>query len=244
MHELTYDIILMVGCNGRSAEGFCYSISYISHRASASSFMYSLPRISRSASRHLARSLPACTPLAAGSHLDTFPLCFIVHPRPRLSSVLFTSSSSTMTDMNQGGDPSKKTYHKKATGNALTTVKNHAKEEDLKLYGSCFWYVILTLSIEYCPIIHVNTLQPLRSACLDISGTQSHPLPVHRSRSLQETPIPIRREPTRPRTRPPPRPNMEHPRVHRHYGVPRGLKRWRTPPTPRPTDSRYKPLMV
>ncbi|KAF3043259.1 hypothetical protein E8E12_010063 [Didymella heteroderae] len=38
----------------------------------------------------------------------------------------------------QGGDSSKKTYHKKATGNALTTVKSHAKEEDLKLYGSCF----------------------------------------------------------------------------------------------------------
>ena len=44
-----------------------------------------------------------------------------------------------MTDMNQGGDPTKKTYHKKATGNALVTVKNHSKEEDLKLYGSCFW---------------------------------------------------------------------------------------------------------
>ncbi|CAO2650718.1 Nn.00g020100.m01.CDS01 [Neocucurbitaria sp. VM-36] len=38
----------------------------------------------------------------------------------------------------QGGDPSKKTYHKKATGNALTTVKNHSKDDDLKLYGSCF----------------------------------------------------------------------------------------------------------
>ncbi|KAH8731096.1 hypothetical protein GQ44DRAFT_605013 [Phaeosphaeriaceae sp. PMI808] len=38
----------------------------------------------------------------------------------------------------QGGDPSKKTYHKKATGNALTTVKNHSKEDDLKLYGSAF----------------------------------------------------------------------------------------------------------
>lgn len=46
-----------------------------------------------------------------------------------------------MTDTNQGGDSSKKTYHKKATGNALTTVRNHSKEEDLKLYGSCFWYV-------------------------------------------------------------------------------------------------------
>ncbi|KAF2120454.1 hypothetical protein BDV96DRAFT_564867 [Lophiotrema nucula] len=38
----------------------------------------------------------------------------------------------------QGGDPQKKTYHKKATGNALTTVKNHSREDDLKLYGSCF----------------------------------------------------------------------------------------------------------
>ncbi|KAF1841130.1 uncharacterized protein K460DRAFT_371121 [Cucurbitaria berberidis CBS 394.84] len=37
-----------------------------------------------------------------------------------------------------GGDSSKKTYHKKATGNALTTVKNHSKDDDLKLYGSCF----------------------------------------------------------------------------------------------------------
>jgi hypothetical protein len=45
-----------------------------------------------------------------------------------------------MTDTNQGGDPSKKTYHKKATGLALTTVKSHSKEDDLKLYGSAFWY--------------------------------------------------------------------------------------------------------
>ncbi|KAH5337077.1 hypothetical protein HBI50_016600 [Parastagonospora nodorum] len=38
----------------------------------------------------------------------------------------------------QGGDPTKKTYHKKATGNAWTTVKNHSQENDLKLYGSAF----------------------------------------------------------------------------------------------------------
>ncbi|KAF2842471.1 hypothetical protein M501DRAFT_1022452 [Patellaria atrata CBS 101060] len=31
-----------------------------------------------------------------------------------------------------------KTYHKKATGTALNTVKRHSAEEDLKLYGSCF----------------------------------------------------------------------------------------------------------
>lgn len=34
-----------------------------------------------------------------------------------------------------------KSYHKKATGAALATVKKHTKEHDLKLYGSCFWSV-------------------------------------------------------------------------------------------------------
>ncbi|KAI4153428.1 MAG: hypothetical protein LQ341_000556 [Variospora aurantia] len=33
---------------------------------------------------------------------------------------------------------SEKSYHKKATGAALATVKKHTKEHDLKLYGSCF----------------------------------------------------------------------------------------------------------
>ncbi|KAH6719043.1 hypothetical protein DL95DRAFT_385490 [Leptodontidium sp. 2 PMI_412] len=31
-----------------------------------------------------------------------------------------------------------KTYHKKASGNALTTVRKHSKENELKLFGSCF----------------------------------------------------------------------------------------------------------
>ncbi|KAI9839966.1 MAG: hypothetical protein M1819_000158 [Sarea resinae] len=31
-----------------------------------------------------------------------------------------------------------KTYHKKATGNALGTVKKHSREHELKLFGSCF----------------------------------------------------------------------------------------------------------
>lgn len=35
--------------------------------------------------------------------------------------------------------PAKKTYHKKATGAALVTAKRHAKDHNLKLYGSCFW---------------------------------------------------------------------------------------------------------
>jgi len=31
-----------------------------------------------------------------------------------------------------------KTYHKKASGNALTTVRKHSKDHELKLFGSCF----------------------------------------------------------------------------------------------------------
>ncbi|RDL42096.1 Uncharacterized protein BP5553_02075 [Venustampulla echinocandica] len=31
-----------------------------------------------------------------------------------------------------------KTYHKKASGNALATVRKHSKEHELKLFGSCF----------------------------------------------------------------------------------------------------------
>lgn len=71
-----------------------------------------------------------------------------------------------MTDTNQGGDSSKKTYHKKATGNALATVKDHAKDEDLKLFGSCFWYVVFTLLSTFYP---TNTVKSLRPACVDIS---------------------------------------------------------------------------
>lgn len=41
-------------------------------------------------------------------------------------------------DPNQGGDATKKTYHKQATGEARKTADAHALEHDLKLYGSCF----------------------------------------------------------------------------------------------------------
>ena len=47
-------------------------------------------------------------------------------------------------DANQGGDPNKKTYNKKATGEALKTAEKHADENDLKLFGSCFWYVTIS----------------------------------------------------------------------------------------------------
>ncbi|KAK3053352.1 hypothetical protein LTR09_005521 [Extremus antarcticus] len=46
-------------------------------------------------------------------------------------------------DPNQGGDSTKKTYHKQPTGEALKTADAHSAEHDLKLYGSCF-----------CPFVH------------------------------------------------------------------------------------------
>ena len=52
-------------------------------------------------------------------------------------------SSNKELDPNQGGDESKKTYHKQATGDAWNTVQAHASDKDLKLYGSCF-----------CPFVH------------------------------------------------------------------------------------------
>jgi len=45
-------------------------------------------------------------------------------------------------DANQNNDSNKKTYHKKATGAALKTVEKHSADHELKLFGSCFWYVI------------------------------------------------------------------------------------------------------
>lgn len=36
----------------------------------------------------------------------------------------------------------KKSYHTKATGKALATVKRHSTNDELKLFGSCFWYVV------------------------------------------------------------------------------------------------------
>lgn len=43
-----------------------------------------------------------------------------------------------------------KTYHKKASGNALATAKKHSKDHDLKLFGSCFWYVHAPLLLGKC----------------------------------------------------------------------------------------------
>ncbi|TKA58668.1 hypothetical protein B0A49_11641 [Cryomyces minteri] len=57
--------------------------------------------------------------------------------RRQFSADAFNQFAS-MSDANQNGNDGKKTYHKKATGNALNTVKKHSKEHELKLFGSCF----------------------------------------------------------------------------------------------------------
>jgi glutathione S-transferase len=50
------------------------------------------------------------------------------------------NSVRSMTETNQNGvkEKEKKTYHKKATGDALETVLLHAQDDVLRLYGSCF----------------------------------------------------------------------------------------------------------
>ncbi len=48
-----------------------------------------------------------------------------------------------------GGASSKaspKSYHKEATGTAMQTVRKHASDHELKLYGSCFWCAVPLLS--------------------------------------------------------------------------------------------------
>ena len=52
-------------------------------------------------------------------------------------------TNNTGLDPNQGGDATKKTYHKRATGAAWQTVQAHSTDQPLKLYGSCF-----------CPFVH------------------------------------------------------------------------------------------
>lgn len=82
--------------------------------------------------------------------------------------------------MSENPNPSQKTYHKKATGAALNTVKRHTKEHELKLFGSCFWYVALviwpSLSFANVKLLGVQQLtaarsyQSVRAARVDIHG--------------------------------------------------------------------------
>lgn len=59
--------------------------------------------------------------------------------KPCQTFVLLEFQDRYRDKMSNDANTTQKTYHKKATGAALNTVKKHSKEHDLKLYGSCFW---------------------------------------------------------------------------------------------------------
>lgn len=63
-------------------------------------------------------------------------------------------------------DAQQKTYHKKASGSALNTVRKHTKDNELKLFGSCFWY--RHFPVAYCrspDVITDSFLAHLSSVC-------------------------------------------------------------------------------
>jgi glutathione S-transferase len=122
------------------ASSITRELSDTSSTYSTHSPMYVIPRALSTSSRCFLLTIPTST----ARHL----LFSRLPSRPPSDQV---PSRSTMTDTNQGGDPSKKTYHKKATGNALTTVKNHSKDDDLKIYGSAFWYVTIPFMTPFFP---------------------------------------------------------------------------------------------
>lgn len=53
-------------------------------------------------------------------------------------TTMSTASDKSNLDPNQGGDATKKSYHKSPTGAALQTANAHSADHDLQLYGSCF----------------------------------------------------------------------------------------------------------
>lgn len=50
-----------------------------------------------------------------------------------------SSSNPAAAPRADAGEEKQKSYHKKATGQALQTVKKHSKDNEMKLFGSCFW---------------------------------------------------------------------------------------------------------
>ena len=70
-----------------------------------------------------------------------FSIPLSLSPLPHSLAVVYSSVALCSLAMSDDKSPQPKTYHKRATGLALATVKQRSKESDLKLYGSCFWYV-------------------------------------------------------------------------------------------------------
>jgi len=86
---------------------------------------------------HLLKRMISCNRVAFTSH-RVLALC---RPKQRAFLHFLRIQHSTFMTDNSGADKKeKKSYHKKATGDALKTVEKRSTENDLKLYGSCFWY--------------------------------------------------------------------------------------------------------
>lgn len=82
---------------------------------------------------------------------------------------------TVMTDGTNGKQSENKTYHEKATGNALKTAENHSQEKVLKLYGGCFWYGDNPRN----PLRTLTWFKPIRATRLDISGAEEVGLRIH-----------------------------------------------------------------
>ncbi|KAF8534572.1 glutathione S-transferase [Trichophaea hybrida] len=67
-----------------------------------------------------------------------------------------SSSNPAAAPRANAGEEKQKSYHKKATGQALQTVKKHSKDTEIKLFGSCFcpfvqrvWIALEFKGIDY-----------------------------------------------------------------------------------------------
>ncbi|KAF4632420.1 hypothetical protein G7Y89_g5704 [Cudoniella acicularis] len=60
------------------------------------------------------------------------------HPLSESDRVKKNSVQRYLLKADKENKKTQKTYHKKASGNALATVRRHSKEHELKLFGSCF----------------------------------------------------------------------------------------------------------
>jgi len=80
-------------------------------------------------------------PQSSSSHLRDQCLQFKSHLQFHITSshrIPFPNTAVTMTNADNNTQKEKKSYHTKATGLALLTVKKHTKDHALKLYGGCF----------------------------------------------------------------------------------------------------------
>lgn len=95
-------------------------------------FTSNSPRLGYSFDVGMSSTLPFV--LGRSRSLNTRP--FIHLPFYSQSPAQYTQKVRAMSAQNQ------KSYHRQPTGLAATTAANHSKEADLKLYGSCFWWVL------------------------------------------------------------------------------------------------------